>query len=229
MNAAEAVPVLLLPGMDGTGDLLAALAGALSAHRPPPVIAYPADRPLGYEALTAFVLERAPAGRFVILGESFSSPIAIEIAAREPRVAGLIIASGFARHPAPKPWAALAGAFDMRLAPTGLVVAALLGSARTPSLEADLRRVLASIAPEVLRARLAEVLRVDKREQLRATTCPVLCLHGRRDRLVGRRHVDQITAARSDAGVQWFDAPHMLLETHPREAAEAINAFCADV
>src|SRR6266849_5616303 len=98
MTAAKNLSVLLLPGLDGTGQLLRDLSEQLAGHRPVHVISYPVDRPLDYGQLTALVEARLPNGQFVILGESFSGPIAIEIAAREKqRVAGLILASSFAR------------------------------------------------------------------------------------------------------------------------------------
>lgn len=93
--------IILLPGMDGTGELLKPLAERLAAHRPTWIIRYPVDRRLDYNQLTDFVGERLPTGRFVILGESFSGAIAIETAATNPCVAGLILASSFARHPLP--------------------------------------------------------------------------------------------------------------------------------
>jgi predicted alpha/beta-hydrolase family hydrolase len=58
---------------------------------------------------------------------------------------------------------------------------------------------------------------------------PILCLHGRADRLVRRRSVDEIVAVQPRSRVCWLDAPHMLLATHTEEAAVAIEAFCAQL
>jgi hypothetical protein len=56
MSADENLTVLLLRGMDGTGELLAALVTRLSAYRSVQVIAYPIQRPLGYDELLDFEL-----------------------------------------------------------------------------------------------------------------------------------------------------------------------------
>jgi pimeloyl-ACP methyl ester carboxylesterase len=226
MCAPEKTAITLLPGMDGTGELLRTLAGQLSTQRPVQLIGYPVDRPLSYDQLVCYVRERVPNDRFIILGESFSGPIAIEIAATDPRVAGLVLASSFARHPLPSQFAAFARLLDLRWIPAAVVVAALMGSAATPKLRDCLHGVLATLPREVIRARMRDVLRVDKRGRLREIKCPVLCLHGRSDRLVRRRHVNEIVAAQPGCEVRWLDSAHMLLATHAEIAASAIEHFC---
>ena len=111
----EKLPVVLLPGMDGTGTLFQEFVSILALERPVIVIAYPPDRPLSYTQLTSLVRAQLPTSRFFMLGESFSGPIAIEISASESdRVPGLILVSSFARNPFPKFLAPAAGAVDPR-------------------------------------------------------------------------------------------------------------------
>jgi pimeloyl-ACP methyl ester carboxylesterase len=226
MEKVESSAIVILPGLDGTGELLKPLVDGLSLHRLVQLIAYPTDQQLGYDQLVTFVAKRAPKGNFFILGESFSGPIAIEFAATNPHVVGLILASSFARHPLPKLLLPFVRILDMRWIPSSIVVSMLLGSTGTDELKSHLIRVLRKLPPMVIRARASEVLRVDKRSRLREITCPVLCLHGRYDRLVRRKYVDEIALAQPGCRVSWFDASHMLLETHPDEASKAINEFC---
>jgi pimeloyl-ACP methyl ester carboxylesterase len=227
MSDTQKLGVLLLPGLDGTGELLKDLRNRLSAQRPVQVISYPADKPLGYDQLTTLVLDRVPKERFVILGESFSGPIAIEVAALEKqRVAGLILASSFARHPMPTLLAAAAPMLDLKWIPRSIVEAVLMGSAGDLELKIALARELSRMPRSVIRARAAEALRIDKRHRLREVVCPILCLHGRLDRLVREKSTNEIRSEQPDCQIHWFDAPHMLLETHAAEAASAINQFC---
>jgi pimeloyl-[acyl-carrier protein] methyl ester esterase len=212
--------------MDGTGELLAALADQLSAHRPVRLIPYPTDRSLNYGQLVAYVRECLPDDPFVVLGESFSGPIAIEIAATERRVVGLVLASSFARHPLPTQLSMFAGLLDLRWIPTSVVAAALMGSDATPKLTTHLRQVLAKLPREIVQARVQDVLRVDKLSRLREIECPVFCLCGRSDRLVGKRHIAEIVAAQPTCRVRWLDASHMLLATHAGVAASEIEDFC---
>jgi pimeloyl-[acyl-carrier protein] methyl ester esterase len=229
MGTPEATPIIILPGMDGTGELLRALADQLALHRPVQLLAYPRDEPLSYAQMTTYVAERAPDRPFVVLGESFSGPIAIEIAATDPRAVGLVLASSFARPPLPAQFAALARFFDLRWLPKRIIATALMGSTATPELTARLHQVLAALPHEILQFRAREVLRVDKRNRLREITCPVLCLHGRFDYLVNRRQVDEIATAQPRCQKHWLDSSHMLLATHPEAAVKAINQFCAQM
>lgn len=226
MNASARIPIALLPGMDGTGELLDALASRLSLSRRVHIVSYPLDKPLGYTGLTDYAAARLPEGRFVILGESFSGPVAIEIAASEPRAAGLILASSFAWHPLPSLLAPFARLLDLRRMPSKIIEATLLNSFATPALRAHLREIREKLPPEIIQARTAEVLRVDKRSRLAQVACPVMCLHGRFDRVTGKRCLRQVVLAQPGCQVRWLDAPHMLLQTHPDEAAKAIDEFC---
>jgi pimeloyl-[acyl-carrier protein] methyl ester esterase len=226
MDITENITILLLPGMDGTGILLQPLAEILSAHFSVQVISYPNNQALSYDDLVAFVLDNSPDGRLVILGESFSGPVAIEIAARERRVAGLILASSFARSPMPSFLAPLAKVVDLSAIPRAIIEFALLGRGAPSNVKARLGQVLATVPGAIIRARALQALNVDKRSQLRAVTCPLLFLYGRFDRLVRRRYADEIISSHSNARLRVFDASHTLLAINVPEAAEAIILFC---
>ena len=73
--------LVLLPGLDGTGLLFDPLLRILPSHFSSIVISYPPDEPLGYAELVPYVKSRIPANEdFVIVAESFSGPLAVEIA-----------------------------------------------------------------------------------------------------------------------------------------------------
>jgi pimeloyl-[acyl-carrier protein] methyl ester esterase len=62
-------------------------------------VAYPVDRPLGYVELEGLVRAALPTGRpYVMLGESFSGPIAIRVAADAPAgMVGVVLCVTFAK------------------------------------------------------------------------------------------------------------------------------------
>ena len=78
--------LILLPGMDGTGQLFGPLLRILPPGLEAAVVAYPPDRPCGYAELLPLVEAAVPdGGEFLILGESFSGPLALLLAASRPR------------------------------------------------------------------------------------------------------------------------------------------------
>src|SRR5262245_59650840 len=95
--------LVLLPGMDGTGDLFAPLLTALPPSLPAKVVRYPTAEPLGYAQLDGVAKAALPpADDFVILGESFSGPLAISLAAEPPsNLKALVLCCSFARNPRP--------------------------------------------------------------------------------------------------------------------------------
>jgi pimeloyl-ACP methyl ester carboxylesterase len=227
VTAAVPVPIVLLPGLDGTAALRTAIASRLAFSRAVTVIAYDDDPALDYDALDGFVRARLPAGRFVVLGESFSGPVAIRLAYDErDRVAGLVLASTFARNPWPSWLASAVSLLDARYCPDRLADLILLGDRASPELSRVLHQVVDALPRTALQARSRAALTVDVSTLLAATTCPALCLSGSSDWLVQRRCASHIRALRPDCEMIVFDGSHNLLMTHVDEATLAINQFC---
>ncbi len=97
------ITLLLLPGMDGTGNLFEPFADVLGSEFTVKILRYPTSEPLGYVELEAIALAAVPVeGPFVILGESFSGPIAISLAAScSSQLKAIILCCSFVRNPRP--------------------------------------------------------------------------------------------------------------------------------
>lgn len=79
------IRALVLPGMDGTGDLLSDFVAALAPEIDANAVSYPADRALGYDALSRITNDALPArGKCLLLAESFSGPVALRLAQAHP-------------------------------------------------------------------------------------------------------------------------------------------------
>ena len=89
--------LLLLPGMDGTGRLFAPFLEAIGPAVDVQVVRYPGNGSSGYEGLVELARAALPTdGDFFILGESFSGPVAISLAAAHPPgLMGLILCCTF--------------------------------------------------------------------------------------------------------------------------------------
>jgi len=224
--------ILLLPGLDGSGRLF----GPLLAARPrgflPEVVSYAPDRLLGYDDLAGLVRERLPAGRFVLVAESFSGPVAVRLAAeRPPGLAALVLAATFLHHPLNAllhPIRGLAGAWLFGLGlPAPLVRHFLAGPDAPHAIVAEVQAAVAAVSPQVLAHRVGEALRVDVREDLARVEVPVLWLAPSRDHLVRADAAEEAQAIRPDVEVASIDAPHMILQRCPQASLARIEELLA--
>ncbi|WP_426106816.1 alpha/beta fold hydrolase [Massilia sp. TSP1-1-2] len=224
-----ALTLVLLPGMDGSGELFAAFIAALADAVVPLVVSYPPGEPLDYALLTAFVRCRLPPDQpFVLLGESFSGPVAIALAASSPPgLVALILCCSFARNPAPALtlFKHVLGALPMSASLTGLIAPLLLGSASTPLLREALRAAIGKVSAAVMRARLRAVLDCDYSTLMRAVVVPVLYLQAAQDRVVAAGAARYLATLQPQLHIVPIAGPHLLLQAAPVTAALAVRRF----
>lgn len=211
--------------MDGTGALFAPLVAALGDAAVPLVIAYPPDQVLGYAALTELVRARLPCDRpYVLLGESFSGPVAIALAAsRPPGLLGLILSCSFARNPIPffRSFKHLLGALPVSASALRMIAPLLVGTGSSRAL----RAAVGNVAAPVMRARMRAVLELDYSAPMRAVTLPVLYLQAAQDRVVPASSARLLTALAPHMQLCRLDGPHLLLQAQAAASARAVQAF----
>ncbi|HEY6094589.1 MAG TPA: alpha/beta fold hydrolase [Gallionellaceae bacterium] len=221
--------LVLLPGLDGTGRLFADFVAALGPDIEVVVASYPAHQPRGYAELETVVRAMLPTDRdYVLLGESFSGPLAISIAASAPAsLRGLILCCSFARNPLPvlAPLRFLVGMFPVGMAPVSLLSYFLLGRFASARLRSALAATIAAVAPSVLRQRVRAALTVDVSGALSCIRVPMLYLRASEDRVVPRSASLLLSSRVANARVIEFDAPHFLLQVLPADAAAAVTCF----
>ena len=222
--------LLLLPGMNGTTDLFAGFLDALPGHIRAEPVGYWTSRVQGYSELLDEL--PAPLTPTAVLGESFSGPLSILYAARYPeQVKALILVGTFARCPWPVPpflSALIRPTIFRRPAPAWLVRALMYGSDASEDEVARFQACLAGVDAPVLARRVAEVIRVDVRSTFASLRVPVLYLAGRRDHLVRGWNVAGLRRVRTDLQVTSLDAPHLILQRRPAEAAAEVTRFVAE-
>lgn len=224
----SATRLILLPGLDGTGKLFAGFIQALPETFTCTVVSYPADNFRSYTELLPIVETSVPqADPFVLLAESFSTPLAVIYAATKPRnLVGLVICSGFVSSPVVR-WSALVKMMVrlgvLRIRPPKLMLEHfLLGEAASAALVETFRQALQSARPDILRRRVSAVLACDARVELSRTNVPIVYLRGTGDRLVGKHSLDEIRQIRPDTISASIAGPHLLLQREPRKTAELI-------
>lgn len=223
--------LVLLPGLDGTGALFRRFARALPEGLTSQAVHYPAHDPADYDDLLPRVRLQLPQAPFVLLGESFSGPLAIRLAAERPvHLRGLILCASFATAPlrtVPGTRRLLAQLLGQLRPPALGLRLLLLGRDAPPELVDEVQEALVDVTPAVLAQRLNAVLRVDVRDALRWAQVPLLYLRAERDRLVGLRSWREIKEVRRDAEATWLDGPHLLLQRRPELSAETVAKWVA--
>ena len=221
--------LVLLPGLDGTGDLFEPFIAALGPEFNPCVVRYPVAEPMGYQELEALVRKSLPASEpFALLGESFSGPIAISIAAEPPpNLVATVLCCTFTSNPRPRlaPLGWLLPIANPRFAPLAAVSALLMGIHSTPALRAALASSLVKVSTAAFRARLRAVLIVNVAAKLARVPGPVLYLQARHDRLVPSAALAMVLRANPQVHVVKIEGPHFLLQVSPKLAAAAVGAF----
>jgi pimeloyl-ACP methyl ester carboxylesterase len=216
--------------MDGTGDLFAAFTSAVDAETQ--VVRYPTDRSLGYAELEQLVLSELPSDSpYLLLGESFSGPIALSIASTRPALLrGVVLCCSFASNPRPKlaPLRGLVKWLPGR-PPTDPLLWFLAGRFATPDLRDALSRALAQVSPAALRARMTAVIGVDVVPRLDSIRVPLLYLQATEDRVVPPSAAQTILDTVPRSRLVQIDAPHFLLQTRPLAAATAIDEFLREL
>jgi pimeloyl-ACP methyl ester carboxylesterase len=223
------ITLVLLPGMDGTGQLFDPFIAALGGEFHVKAVRYPATEPMGYAELESWARAALPTdGPFMLLGESFSGPIAISLAASAPpQLKGLVLCCTFARNPQPlfTVLRSFVPFLPLTAMPVGLLDRFLLGRFSTAGLRSAFAQALAQVSPDALRARLRSVLAVDVSAQLRAIKVPTLYLRAASDRVVPRAASRRILRLKPDTHVVQIEAPHFLLQAAPAEAACVVGGF----
>lgn len=218
--------------MDGTGELFAPLLAELPPELPVSVVRYP-DRPATYSQHVDRARAELPRDRpFVLLGESFSGPVAVTLAAEVPAgLRGVILCATFLTCPNPllRALRVLTPFASPKLVPGFVAHHSLLGRFATPALRAAHARALGHVSSRTLTARLRAMADVDVRSELAGLDFPALYLRGTRDRVIAARFAAEFLAAARRGRVVDIDAPHFLLQARPREAATAIRAFLEQI
>ncbi len=228
-------PILVcLPGLDGTGTLFDDFLAELSPGWDRIVVRYPPDRS-SYDDLVPIVQAAMPEWpRVILIAESFSTPIAIRVAASaEGNLKGLVLCAGFASSPLRGIRRFIASNFAPLMFKRELNESAaklfLAGSDAPKDLIGAVREAVKTVPPEVLARRLEQVLSCDVREDLPNIYMPILCVSAKRDRLVGAACSAEILRLSQDASLVEIDGPHLILQREPRQCAEVVADFVHDL
>src|SRR5688572_4931197 len=223
--------LVLLPGLDGTGSLFAPLLAHLPETLVPVVVKYPHDQVLYYEQLFPYIREVMPWNEpYILLAESFSGPLAIKFAAAQPEnIHALVLASAFFSK-IDAPGASWTSFFTKekwfeRATPDSAIKQLVTGGICEAALLSAIKQAIHTVKPEVLAHRVRLMFEIDFSNALQELRPPLLCLAGAQDKLAAPQAIQNLLAAKEHSKCVPFNSSHLLLQTHPKEALEAIQDF----
>jgi pimeloyl-ACP methyl ester carboxylesterase len=220
---------VLLPGLDGTGKLFAQFVRALGSAVNTQIVKYPVDQLLGYGELEQLVRAALPGGRrHVLLGESFSGPVAIRIGADPPAgLIGIILCVTFAKNPYPSlGWARpLAARLPIKSLPRWVRAPFTWGAKDAKRAPVRSERAIAAVDAAVVRHRIAALLAVDETAALARIKLPILVLCATGDHVISSAATRHILRTQPRARQIEIAGPHLLLQTRAEECASAVMRF----
>jgi len=232
----SAPTLVLLPGLDGTGDLFAPFLAVAQQRFSVQVLRYDHERDQSAARLARTLLRALPSDRpFALVGESFGSPIALRLAASAPRgLSAVVLVNGFARTPFSLGVAAFAPPLGWSLArglsrsPEWALRRYLLGDAAPPGLVAATRQALRNVPSSTLHARLSGLAVCDETESYLRCTAPMFYLRSTEDRLLGGGALALLEYLRPGLCVESIAAPHLLLQRAPEAALATLARLLLD-
>ncbi|MCJ8191430.1 alpha/beta fold hydrolase [Sphingomicrobium aestuariivivum] len=180
------------------------------------------------------LLDRLEVDRVVVCGLSLGGIIALEMALFAPeRIAGLVIANSFARHPEGEAIydRSVAGARDMGMAALAKARAPmLLGKDPPEGLAEEVIEVMSAIPPEAYVLGAEAVWRADLTQHLHRIACPALVLCGSEDAVTPPQLSDELAAALPSARREDIAGAGHLSNAERAEAFNlSVDAFLSDL
>jgi pimeloyl-ACP methyl ester carboxylesterase len=223
--------LIMLPGLDGTGLVFEPLLQYLPEEIDAQVVRYPVDSVMTFAEHVAFAREQLPRDKsFVLLAESFSGPVGLQLLAEPPEnLVGVIFVATFARFPSPflldaanhLPQGVLLKLFSTTLFSRFFC----LGSA-TKERVGLFRRALATVKLKVLSRRLQLLAELPPPPDT-TFSGPCLYLQASNDRLVPARALIPMQKHLPQLQVEKVSGPHIILLAHPETGARLISDFIA--
>jgi pimeloyl-[acyl-carrier protein] methyl ester esterase len=222
--------LVILPGMDGTGDFTKTLSPFFDAPYSCEIVRYPAEMDR-YLDITDWLRPLLGDSDFVLVAESFSGPIALSLAAEKPKgLRAVILVASFAqsprRLPPGLPKLLYLFPFRNRIA-VKLGQGFLIGAQSAPAFASSFLLALSGITTKTLEGRLKSILTADRSSEVAAISAPGLFIAASDDWLVTKTSTEVFR----EAGwtLAQISGPHFLLLTRAKEVSKIIKSFLASL
>jgi len=238
MNQADTNPVLhlvLLPGLDGTGNLFSPFLKQFSDQSCATVIPYPLDHYIPFEHLADYIISLLPKNKpIIILGESYSGPVALSLASRKDiDIQAVILVATFAKYPPSflktiSKWLPLSLFLQLPI-PDFVIRRFCFGSATNKTLSLMLRNAVKANTPNVLAKRARDGASIDVTKLLNEIKIPCLYIAATDDKMVPNKAIDILKRNLSNLEVVTIEGSHFILQVQPEGCYKVINKFLCSI
>ena len=222
--------LVLLPGMDGTGLLFKSFVDCLSDEIDCRVLSLPSGRQ-DYATLIEQLGDEIEGDEdFVLLAESFSGPIALELTRRfSGRVKGLIFVASFLSCPNNGlkwlGWILPLKLLMMLPMPNFALRRYLLGTDASPELLQQFKAVIRNVDRGLLVQRLDVVRQLRMKADPAPLRLPCFYLEALDDHLLNDRCLDAFYDVFGRVSQRRISGPHLLLQSRPNECARIVESI----
>lgn len=220
--------ILLLPGLDGTGELFEQFLRLLPTTLTSCVCPLPMQGDQDPKSLAKFLAENyLLTDDVLIIAESFSGPVAYELVQHHGgKIKGVVLVSSFLT--VPHVLLRLARWLPLRLFPWHWTPSWALrwfcvGSDASENLVRQIQHAIASVPSSTIAERVKVLSRL--RAPSEKSDIPCLYLQPTNDRLVPKWHAGKLGSLCNDLNVKEIPGPHFLLQANPEGCVAPVVAF----
>lgn len=218
--------IVLLPGLDGTGQLFDALLPYLS-NQSVRIIPLPNSGDQSYEFLTAYVKHELPKDDFILVAESFSGPIGAMLSCTNiENLKGVIFVATFLSPPRKLllnifQFLPIKQLSKIPMASIILRYFMLGGNASKDSVKM-FQQVVDSVPAAVLRRRMASIIAFSMKTE--NILIPTVYIRAESDKLVPSAKSKEFERHFENIAIMDVAGPHFILQANPNECAEIITS-----
>ncbi len=214
--------IILLPGLNGTKGLFEPLIRVNPSNIDVDAISLPNNKSLSYNELTDHIMKELEKiqSDYIIIGESFSGPLALLIAANNvEQLKGIILVASFIQTPKT----------TIKYIPWNAVFKLAKPFFQLSSGFSIISKELKNVSSTVLANRMYSICNVNVEKELKKCQVPLAYFIGKYDLLVAKRNVNTIRSIRPDMEIIEFSTQHFLLQAAPKQAWNSILEFVDEV
>ena len=218
--------IVLLPGLDGTGDLFEPILNELPKNIDVTVIKYNNSKKQTYKELVEYVATQLPKDDFILVAESFSGYIAYKIGLKRfKNLKHIVFVATFLTNPRAI-MLNLIPSFIFRLRIPKLIIKWLfLGFNTDKNIINLFQKTINNVASDIIKFRLQEIKKLKPTNN--KLNLPTTYIQATQDYLVPTESLKDFQKLCQNLKVYQIRGKHLIVQSNPKDCAKIINSLNA--